>query len=99
MKILHVYPIKHANLLKAILFSSCFTIICSVAITASTPVTVNADIHAGDLQDVRLRNLPQNAAIAVSVERSGKNTAMVMDASNYYIFFTIALSKNCRKKC
>ena len=94
MKILHVYPIKHANLLKAILLTSCFTIICSVAVTASTPVTVNADIHAGDLLAIRLKNPSQNAAIAVSVESSGKNTAMVMDASNCYIFFTSALSKN-----
>jgi len=97
MKILHVYPIKHANLLKAILLTSCFTIICSVAVTASTPVTVNSDIHAGDLLAIRLKNPSQNAAIAVSVERSGKNTAMVMDASNCYIFFTIAFEQKLPK--
>jgi hypothetical protein len=80
--------------LKAILLTSCFTIICSVGFTSRRPVTVNADIHAGDLKGIRHRNLPHNAAIAVSVESSGKNTAMVVGASNCYIFFTSALSKN-----
>ncbi len=51
---------------------------------------VNADIHAGDLPAVLLKILPQNAAIAVTLESCGKNKAMAMDASNCYIFF-----RNC----
>jgi len=74
------------TLFKTILLTFSFITICSPAVAASGPVTVNADIQAGDSKAIRLKSLPQNAVIAVSVESSGKIKAMVMDASNYLRF-------------
>lgn len=74
------------TLLKTLLLTSCLSLLFSGAFAASGPVTVNSDIHAGDSKAIRLKNLPKNAVVAVSVESDGEITVVVMDSTNYLQF-------------
>jgi hypothetical protein len=75
------------TLVKKIIPIACWvSFICLNAFAASGPVAVTVDIQAGDSKAIRLRNLPQNAVVAVKVESDGEIIVVMLDTPNYLNF-------------